>query len=101
MPTPLPHRLEPTRGDAAAPLAVALVRRAIRLATDTTPATPAAVAARDQAKAAIAELTPGLGRDLLGLACDVLDALGRCDDPCTVADAIARIRNALATAAQL
>ena len=66
-----------------------------RLTHDTAPATPAAIAARDQAQAAIAELPPGPGRDLLDLACDVLDALGRCHD----ARAIKKVRTALAAAA--
>lgn len=68
MPTPLPHPVESARGEAAVlavPLTVTLVRRAIRLACDTAPATPAAIAARDQTQAAIAELPPGPGRDLI------------------------------------
>jgi hypothetical protein len=73
--------VEPTHREAAAPLAVALVRRAIRLAGDTARATRAAIAARDQAKAAIAELPPGPGRDLLALTCDVLNALAGATTP--------------------
>ena len=99
MPTPLPHPVEPAYSEAAAPLAVALVHRAIRLAHDTAPATPAAIAARDQAQAAIAELPPGPGRDLLGLTCDVLDALGPYHDARAIAHAIMELRTALATAA--
>jgi hypothetical protein len=99
MSTPLPHPVEPAYSEAAAPLAVALVHRAIRLAHDTAPATPAAIAARDQAQAAIAELPPGLGRELLGLTCDVLDALGRYHDARAIAHAIMELRTALATAA--
>lgn len=73
-----------------------LVLNAVWVATTATDGSPAAVAARDQAHAAVEELPPGSVRDLLGLVCGLLEMLARSDDLATVAYATDGVRAALA-----
>jgi hypothetical protein len=76
-------------------VAADLVLRAVYVAAGTY-SSPAATAARDQARAAVDDLAPGCGPDLLALVCDLLELLARIHDPAALARAVSLARSALA-----
>ena len=99
MSTPLPRPVEPAYSEAAA-----RSRSLSSIGPSASPTTPPPPPPRRSPPATrprppSPNSPPGLGRDLLGLTCDVLDALGRYHDARAIAHAIMELRTALATAA--
>jgi hypothetical protein len=96
MPLTPPRRLGSPISTAQSVPAAELVLHAVAVAAAATVGSPAATAARDQARAAVDDLPSGCGSDLLALICDLLELLARFPDPAALDQAIRQARSALA-----